>query len=85
MLVKNLPTLLSRITGETIGVKVSTHLFRTAAASTAAAYLGDSPYLGSAVLGHRDPRMAEKKYNYASSMMAADVFGSLIASIREGT
>src|SRR5262249_18092357 len=35
---KNLGTLISKITLETIGVDVSPHLFRTAAASTAAAY-----------------------------------------------
>ncbi len=38
MTTKNLGTLVSKITRETLGVDVSPHLFRTAAASTAAAY-----------------------------------------------
>ena len=40
MTTKNLGTLVSKITLETLGVDVSPHLFRTAAASTAAAYGG---------------------------------------------
>jgi integrase len=83
MLVKNIPTLLSKITRETVGVNVATHLFRTAAASTAAAYLGDLPYVGSAILGHRDRRIAEKQYNRTSSLMATDVYGSLIELLSE--
>ena len=85
MLATNIPTLLSKITRETVGVNVSTHLFRTAAASTAAAYLGDLPYVGSAILGHRDLRIAENQYNRTSSLRATDVYGSLIASIYENT
>src|SRR5262249_40161470 len=42
---KNLGTLISKITLETIGVDVSPHLFRTAAASTAAAYGGNTLHL----------------------------------------
>src|SRR5271168_1242313 len=38
---KNLGTLISKITLQTIGVDVSPHLFRTAAATTAAMYGGD--------------------------------------------
>jgi integrase len=41
---KNLGTLISKITLETVGVDVSPHLFRTAAASTAAAYAGNTPH-----------------------------------------
>ncbi len=40
---KNLGTLVSKITLETVGVDVSPHLFRTAAASTAAMYCGNVP------------------------------------------
>src|SRR5205823_2138398 len=57
---KNLGTLISKITRETIGVDVSPHLFRTAAASTAAAYGGNTPHLASAVLNHTDPRVTEE-------------------------
>jgi site-specific recombinase XerD len=46
MTAKNLGTLISKITLEAIGVDVSPHLFRTAAASTAAAYGGNTPRLG---------------------------------------
>jgi integrase len=52
MTTKNRGILVSRITLETLGVDVSPHLFRTAAASTAAAY-------GSAVLNHTDPRVTQ--------------------------
>src|SRR5262249_46503261 len=55
MTTKNLGTLISKITLETLGVDVSPHLFRTAAASTAAMYGGNTPYLASAVLNQTDP------------------------------
>ena len=50
----NLSTLISKY-AETIGVDVSPHLFRTAAASTAAAYGSATPHLASALLNHADP------------------------------
>jgi integrase len=68
MTTKNLGTLVSKITLETLGVDVSPHLFRTAAASTAAAYGGNTPHLASALLNHTDPRVTEEHYNRASSM-----------------
>jgi site-specific recombinase XerD len=46
---KNLGTLISKITLATLGVDVSPHLFRTAAASTAAAYGGDTPRASSII------------------------------------
>ena len=52
MTAKNLGILISKITLETLGVDVSPHLFRTAAASTAAAYGGNTPHLASALLNH---------------------------------
>ena len=45
---KNLGTLISKLTLSTVGVDVSPHLFRTAAATTAAAYAPHLPYLASA-------------------------------------
>jgi len=66
MTTKNLG--ISKITLETLGVDVSPHLFRTAAASTAAAYGGNTPHLASALLNHTDPRVTEEHYNRASSM-----------------
>jgi hypothetical protein len=61
----NLSTLISKITFQTIGVDVSPHLFRTAAASTAAAYGGSTPHLASALLNPTDPRVTEEHYNRA--------------------
>src|SRR5262245_17755022 len=76
---KNLGTLISKITLETIGVDVSPHLFRTAAASTAAAYGGNTPHLASAVLNHTDPRVTEEHYNRASSMNASRIYARITA------
>src|SRR5262249_54861401 len=79
---KNLGTLISKITLETIGVDVSPHLFRAAAASTAAAYGGDTPPLASAVLNHTDPRLAEEHYNPSTSIGAGRIYAEIISSFR---
>jgi integrase len=85
MLPSNISTLISKITQETIGVSVSPHLFRTAGSSTAAIYCGDMPYLGSALLDHRDPRVNEDHYKRASSLSAAQTYASIIDDLRDGT
>ncbi len=77
---KNLGTLVSRVTRETIGVDVSPHLFRTAAASTAAMYGGATPHLASALLGHTDPRVTEEHYNRASSFSASRIYAEITES-----
>jgi integrase len=82
MTTKNLGTLISKITLETIGVDVSPHLFRTAAASTAAAYGGNIPHLASALLNHTDPRVTEEHYNRASTMSAAAAYARIISEFR---
>jgi integrase len=74
---KNLGTLISKITRETIGVDVSPHLFRTAGASTAAVYGGKHPHLASALLTHRDPRITEEHYNLAMSISAGEEYASI--------
>ena len=74
MTAKNLGTLVSKITLETVGVDVSPHLFRTSAATTAAAYGGNTPHLASALLNHTDPRVTEEHYNRATSMNAAEIY-----------
>ena len=79
---KNLGTLISKITLETIGVDVSPHLFRTAAASTAAAYGGNTLHLASAVLNHTDPRVTEEHYNRATSIGAGRIYAEIISSFR---
>jgi integrase len=71
---KNLGTLISKLTRETIGVDVSPHLFRTAGASTAAVYGGNHPHLASALLNHRDPRVTEEHYNRATTFSADDEY-----------
>jgi integrase len=80
MTTKNLGTLISKITFETLGVDVSPHLFRTAAASTAAAYGGNTPHLASAVLGHTDPRVTEEHYNRASSVSASKIYSEIVST-----
>jgi site-specific recombinase XerD len=79
---KNLGTLISKITLETIGVDVSPHLFRAAAATTAAVYAGDKPHLASAVLGHSDERIADNHYKRASSVQAALQYATIVQQLR---
>ena len=71
--------LISKITLETLGVSVSPHLFRTAAASTAATYGGSTPHLASALLNHSDPRMTEEHYNRATSISASKIYAEITA------
>jgi integrase len=80
MTTKNLGTLISKITLQTLGVDVSPHLFRTAAASTAAAYGGNTPHLASALLNHTDPRVTEEHYNRATSISAARIYADIAGS-----
>jgi integrase len=79
MTTKNLGTLISKVTLETLGVDVSPHLFRTAAASTAATYGGSTPHLASALLNHTDPRVTEEHYNRASSVSASKIYARITA------
>jgi integrase len=76
----NLSTLISKITRENVGVDVSPHLFRTAAASTAAAFGGNVPHLASALLNHTDPRVTEEHYNRATSMSASKIYAEILKS-----
>ena len=76
---KNLGTLISKITLSVLGVDVSPHLFRTAAATTAAAYGTSTPHLASAVLGHTDARVTEEHYNRATIVNAAQIYAALRA------
>ena len=79
MTTNNLSTLISKITRETIGVDVSPHLFRTAAASTAAAYGSATPHLASALLNHADPRVTEEHYNRATSVTASRTYTEIVS------
>lgn len=80
---KNLGTLISKITRQTVGVDVSPHLFRTAGASTAAVYGGNHPHLASAVLNHRDPRVTEEHYNRAMSISAGEEYARITQFYRQ--
>lgn len=75
---KNLGTRISDITLEAIGVDVSPHLFRTAAATTSACYGSDMPYLASAVLGQTDPRVTEEHYIRATTVNAAKEYAAIL-------
>ena len=74
---KYIGRLVGATTLSTVGVRVSPHLFRTAAASGAAIYGGDNPHLGSAVLHHADPHATED-YNRATSLSAAESFRQIV-------
>ena len=76
--------MISKITRQTIGVDVSPHLFRTAAATTAAMYGGDTPYLASALLGHRDPRVTAEHYIRATSVNAANTYAEIVRQYWSG-
>jgi integrase len=78
----NMGILVSKITRETIGIAVSPHLFRAAAASTAAVYADNNPYLASALLQHTDPRVTEEHYNRASSMSAVSDYAAITDTFR---
>jgi integrase len=75
-------SVISKTTLATVGVDVSPHLFRTAAASTAAMHAGQTPHLASALLHHTHPSVTEKHYNRASSMSAAQTYGALMQTFR---
>ena len=77
---KNLGILVSKVTLEILGVDVSPHLFRTAAASTAANNGGSTPHLASAILNHTDPRVTEEHCNRASSVRASKIYARITAN-----
>jgi hypothetical protein len=72
----------STTTTATVGVDVSPHLFRTAGASSCAVWAGNQPHLGSALLHHTDPAVANEHYNHAGSLSAAQSFAAVIRNIR---
>ncbi len=75
---KNLGTMISKITLRTVGVDVSPHLFRTAAATTAAMYGGDNLHLASGVLGHGDSRVTYENYIRGTTVNAAKEWGAVV-------
>jgi integrase len=65
----------------TVGVALSPHMFRTCAASTAAMYGGENPYLASALLHHTDPSVTIEHYNRASSLSAGKSLREVIRNL----
>jgi integrase len=80
---KNLGTLISKLTRETIGVDVSPHLFQAAGASTAAVYGGDRPHLASSLLNHRHVRVTEENYNRSNDISAGREYALITQSYRQ--
>jgi integrase len=74
----SLRVVISATTLATVGVAVSPHLFRTCAASTAATYGGDNPYLATALLHHTHPDVTNTHYNRATSLSAAEEFQQIV-------
>jgi site-specific recombinase XerD len=73
--------LITETTRMTIGIAVSPHLFRVAAATTLAIRAGDKPHAGSAVLHHRpNGPVTQENYNRASCVTA----GKSLASVNHG-
>jgi site-specific recombinase XerD len=64
---------------EAIGVKVSPHLFRASAATTAAVLAPKRPGLGSAINNHRDPRITELHYKRTKCIAASMAFSKVIS------
>src|SRR5262245_27223661 len=80
--IKNMGTLISKTTEQTLGIDVSPHLFRMAAATTAAVYGTSTPYLASGVLGHRDERITEEHYNRARSLHVSSILSEIIEACK---
>lgn len=60
-----------------LGVKVSTHMFRTSAATSAAIHASHLPQLASAILHHTDRRVADEHYIRTSNMSAAKEYRAI--------
>jgi integrase len=78
---KNLGTMISKVTLRTIGIDVSPHLFRTAVASTASAYVPQFPGLASAMLNHRHSRVTDEHYVRTSSIHAGVFYSDIIGEL----
>lgn len=76
-------SIISRTTRAAVGVALSPHMFRTAAASSAALHCGPHRHLGSALLHHSDSATTERHYNRASGIAAANVYATIVSNIRK--
>ena len=69
----------------TIGIRVTPHLFRDAAATTIATVDPAHVRMITPLLGHATPVTAEKYYNHASSLEASRAHQTNIRELREET
>ena len=73
---------ITETTRSIIGVAINPHLFRTAAATTAAIHAGDKPHLGAALLHHSHPVVTLETYNRASSISAGRAYRDVNQRLR---
>lgn len=78
-------TIIMNTTEVATGVRVSPHLFRMSAATTAATHAGTMPHLASALLDHRHSDTTRQHYNRASSLSAGKEFGDIVGTYRLAT
>jgi integrase len=69
---------ISKTTLSRVGVRVSPHLFRTSAASSAAVHASEKPHLASAILHHTHRSLTNEHYNRATAMSAAENFREVV-------
>ena len=70
-------SLIPQVTKNSIGIAISPHLFRTAAATTAAVAKADMPNLGTPLLGHTR-RGTTEDYIRPSSLIAGEELASVL-------
>jgi integrase len=75
---KQVANVIRMSTLSTVGVAIGPHLFRAAAASSAATHGGDNPHLASALLHHTHPSVTNAHYNRAISLTAAEKFRQIV-------
>jgi hypothetical protein len=71
--------LITKTTETTLGVKVSSHLFRAAGVTTLATRAGNKPHAGAALLHHRPGPGTQENYNRASCVSA----GKLLRDVNQ--
>jgi integrase/recombinase XerD len=71
-----------KLTGDTFGLPLNPHLFRSCAATAIAIAAPEQVYDVPALLGHADPLTAEQYYNQASALEAGRRYDALIDRYR---
>ncbi len=67
-----------------LGICISPHLFRDAAATTLARHSSRAATLIRPVLSHSSDRTAERHYNHANTIEAGREYAALLATLKEG-